>query len=120
MERSIHEHAYKYCVYFAWVKKNVGHGKFGRWIEVFTRSSDKTVERYMAFAEECIKADQLLIYRPSAAKIDSMTNLPEPDPEAGTPAVDAMLDAPPEVEPRPIPFIWSSDWAQLISSAGLN
>jgi hypothetical protein len=110
LDRSNHEHAFKFGVYFAWVKKNVGHGKFGRWIEVFTRWSDKTVERYMTFAEECIKADQLLIYRPSAAKIDSMTNLPDPDPEAGTPAVDAMLDKPEEEKPKEL-FVWTSQWS---------
>jgi hypothetical protein len=54
------------------------------------------------------QSDQLLIYRPSITKIDMLTNL-NPDPEAGAPAVDAMLDKPEEEKPKEL-FVWSSQW----------
>ena len=59
------EIAYKYGVYFSWIKNEVEHGKFLAWINANTRWSYRTVRNYMNYAEQCERAGYLLKYRPS-------------------------------------------------------
>jgi len=60
--RSLDEIAYKCGVYFSGVKKEVGHGKFLAWINANTRWTDRTVQNYMKYAEQCERAGCLLKY----------------------------------------------------------
>jgi len=99
LERSIHEHAYRYGVYFAWIKTKVGHGNFQDWVKDHTRWTYRTVRRYIKFADDCEASKMLLPYRPSESdsKSDIMSfleapgSLPIQEEEKGTPELDKKL-----------------------------
>jgi hypothetical protein len=122
--RTIHEHAYKYGMYFIWVKKEVGHGHFGTWIESNTMWAHKTVCNYMDHAEKCCRAGRLLIYQPSknlkgkneiVSILDPKTQLNLTDTELieqqETPTADAMLEKETAEKNGRKPFEWSENWA---------
>ncbi len=129
LAQSLHQHAYKYGVYFSWVKKQVGHGKFLPWIKDNTQWSHKTVRNYCKFAEACVSAGRLLTYRPSGEPRGKPSRHPESKTEiisildnasprnledadlveadTPTPAVDRLL----EVKANEPAWKWSSPWA---------
>ena len=125
-KQTSHEIAFKFGIYYGYVKKDIGHGKFVSWVENNTnRWSYRTVRRFMSYAEQCLIRGYLLDYRPSGEpKIDSMSFLGNPADtevvditEEKTPAIDAELDKPVQhvSEDDAIAakkdFVWSVNWA---------
>src|SRR5262245_2674505 len=124
LDRTLHGYAYKYGMYFIWVKKEVGHGHFGAWIESNTMRTHKTVCNYMDHAEKCCRAGHLLIYQPSknhkvkneiVSIFDPETQLNLTDTELieqqETPTADAMLEKETAEKNGRKSFEWSEDWA---------
>lgn len=77
--KSLHEHAYLIGRELLWVKNEVGHGRFGAWLNENVWFNERTARRFIAFADGCDKAGSLLEYHPGA-KTDTVSDL-LPDPE---------------------------------------
>lgn len=75
--RNMHEHAYLVGKHLAWVKKEVGHGKFGKWLADNVWFKQQTASAMMRFTKRCEKNSMLLEYHGHVgeSKIVLNTNL---------------------------------------------
>ena len=65
--RNLHEHAYAIGKYLAWVKAEVGYGKFVGWLDGNIKTfSQRTTYNFMRFTNVCDKKGKLLPYEPSS------------------------------------------------------
>ena len=62
--KNVHEHAYLVGKALAWVKENIGHGNYGKWIEKNVWFSQDTAERYVKFTEKCDERGLIIEYSP--------------------------------------------------------
>ena len=82
--RNMHEHAYLVGRTLLWVKKEVGHGKFLKWLEGNVWFGQPTAYHMMRFANACISKDScrsitgternyylVIIYPPPCANLPS-------------------------------------------------
>jgi hypothetical protein len=109
LDRTIHEHAYKFGMLFCWVKRTMkaeGRRDFVQWVPANTRYSYRTARRFMMHAEKCAEYGAIFEYEPSKGKgkfdivsqmdATSETNLEDSDnletTEVETPAADKKLE----------------------------
>ncbi len=109
--RNMHEHAYLVGRTLLWVKKEVGHGKFLKWLEGNVWFGQPTAYHMMRFANACIKQGQLSEYHGHRTKLLPGNNLPTPmrkstkRPESDEPLSDEPGLVPPSdpAEDDPLP-----------------
>jgi hypothetical protein len=72
--KNMHEHAYLVGRTLLWVKKEVGHGNFLKWLKDNVWFGNDTARRMMQFAARCDKAGETIEYHPR--KNRTVRNLP--------------------------------------------
>lgn len=71
----------KLCLY---VKSKIIHGNFLPWIEKNVGYHERTVQRYMRYAEACDTAGNILLHKSDRSKSDTLSLLPPPEEEQRT------------------------------------